>query len=57
MRAAQSHQKSYADWRRRPLEFYVGDQVFLRVSQTKGITRFGKTGKLSLRYIRSYPIV
>jgi len=40
MRVAQSRQKSYTDWRRRPLEFEVGDQVFLRVSPTKGIIRF-----------------
>ena len=56
MKAAQSRQKSYADQRRRPLEFRVGDHVFLRVSPTKGIARFGKAGKLSLRYIGPYPI-
>jgi len=56
MKAAQNRQKSYADRRRRPLEFRVGDHVFLRVSPTKGITRFGKAGKLSPRYIGPYPI-
>ena len=39
--AAQSRQKSYADVRRRDLEFVVGDQVLLRVSPTKGVVRFG----------------
>ena len=37
MKAAQDRYKSYADQRRRPLEFEVGDHVFLRVSPTKGV--------------------
>jgi hypothetical protein len=49
--AAQSHQKSYADKRRRPLEFEVGDHVYLRVSPMKGIHRFCIRGKLAPRYI------
>jgi hypothetical protein len=51
MLAAQSRQKSYADTRRRKLEFEVGDQVFLKVSPMKGVMRFGKKGKLSPRYV------
>ncbi|KAK2416439.1 hypothetical protein QL285_038834 [Trifolium repens] len=47
---AQSRQKSYSDRRRRPLEFTVGDHVFLRVSPMKGVLRFGKKGKLSPRF-------
>ncbi|XP_024029595.1 uncharacterized protein LOC112094004 [Morus notabilis] len=39
---AQSRQKSYADRRRRPLEFSEGGFVLLRVSPRKGVTRFGK---------------
>jgi hypothetical protein len=57
MLIAQSHQKSYADVRRRDLEFAVGDQVLLKVSPTKGIVRFGATGKLSLRYIGPFMII
>ncbi|EOY03318.1 Uncharacterized protein TCM_018216 [Theobroma cacao] len=49
MLTAQSRQKSYADNRRRDLEFQVGDHVFLKVSPTKGVMRFGKKGKLSPR--------
>ena len=49
---AQSRQKSYADTRRRPLEFEVGDHVFLKVMPKRGVIRFGKRGKLSSRYIR-----
>ncbi|KAK6123664.1 hypothetical protein DH2020_042592 [Rehmannia glutinosa] len=54
---AQSRQKSYADVRRRPLEFSVGDFVFIKVSPMKGIMRFGKKGKLSPMYVRPYMIV
>ena len=39
---AQSRQKSYADVRRRPLEFEVGDHVFLKVMPKRGVVRFGK---------------
>jgi hypothetical protein len=55
--AAQSRQKSYADVRRRDLEFAVGDQVLLRVSPTKGVVWFGVSGKLSPRYIGSFSIL
>ena len=47
MLTAQSRQKSYADVRRRDLEFAVGDEVLLKVSLTKGIVHFGIKGKLS----------
>jgi exosome complex RNA-binding protein Rrp4 len=40
MKAAQSRQKSYADKRRRPLEFNVGDYVYLKVTPMKKIQRF-----------------
>ena len=48
---AQSGQKSYAGVRRRPLEFEVGDHVFLKVMPKRGVVRFGKRGKLSPRFI------
>ena len=56
MQTAQSRQKSYADQRRRMLEFTIEDQVFLKVSPMKGIMRFGKKGKLSPRYIGPFHI-
>ena len=56
LRAAQSRQKSYADRRRRPLEFAVGDFVLLRVSPRKGTMRFGVSGKLAPRYIGPFEI-
>ena len=55
--AAQSMQRSYADHRRRPLEFQVGDHVFFRVSPCKGVFRFGKNGKLAPRYIGPFEII
>ena len=57
MRATQSRQKSYIDQRRKPLEFQVGNQVFLKVLSTKRIARFSMTGKLSPRYIGPYLII
>jgi hypothetical protein len=54
--AAHSRQKSYADVRRRDLEFVVGDEVLLKVSPTKGIARFGTRGKLNPRCIGPYLI-
>ena len=48
---AQSRQKSYADRGRRPLEFEVGDHVFLKVMPKRRVVRFGKRGKLAPRYI------
>ena len=53
----QSRQKSYADRRRRPLEFEVGDHVFLKVMPKKGVVRFNKKGKLSLRFIGPFEIL
>jgi hypothetical protein len=57
LKEAQAWQKSYADKRRRPLYFQVQDYVYLKVSPTKGITRFGVKGKLAPRYIGPFPIL
>ena len=54
---AQRWQKSYADVRRRPLEFEVGDHVFLKVMPNRGVVRFGKCGKLSPRFIWPFEIL
>nr|GEW20666.1 reverse transcriptase domain-containing protein [Tanacetum cinerariifolium] len=54
---ARSHQKSYADVRRKPMEFEVGDKVMLKVSPWKGVIHFGKRGKLSPRYIGPFEII
>ena len=57
MKTAQSRQKSYADRRRRPLEFMVGDLVFLKVSPMRGVVRFGKKGKLAPRYVGPFLVI
>ena len=57
MKVAQDRQKSYADERRRPLEFQVGDKVFLRVSPARGVMGFGRKGKLSPKFIGSNQIL
>ena len=57
IRTAQSRQKSYADQRRRELEFEIGDHVFLKVSPMTGVSRFGKKGKLAPRYIGPFEIL
>jgi len=57
LKAAQSRQKSYVDKRRKPLQFEVGDHVYLRVSPTKGVQRFDTKGKLAPRYIGPFEIL
>jgi hypothetical protein len=57
LKAAKSRQETYANKRRRPLEFEVGDNVYLRVSPMNGVKRFGVKGKLASRYIGPFPIL
>ncbi|GJR04647.1 hypothetical protein Tco_0527631 [Tanacetum coccineum] len=57
MKTARSRQKSYADKRRKPLEFKVGDRVLLKVSPWKRVVRFGKKEKLAPRYVGPFEIV
>lgn len=57
LKTAQSRQKSYADKRRKPLEFQPNDLVFLKVSPRKGINRFGVKGKLAPRYIGPFLVL
>nr|GFA93551.1 putative reverse transcriptase domain-containing protein [Tanacetum cinerariifolium] len=56
LKVARDRQKSYADKRRKPLEFSVGDKVLLKVSYRKGVVRFGKRSKLSPRYVGPFEI-
>ena len=57
LKVAQDRQKSYANVRRRELEFEVDDMVFLKVAPWKGVIRFRKKGKLNPRYIGPFRIV
>ncbi|GJS34642.1 putative reverse transcriptase domain-containing protein [Tanacetum coccineum] len=56
LKAARDRQKIYADKRRKPLEFSVGDHVLLKVSPCKGVVHFGKKGKLAPRFVGPFEI-
>jgi hypothetical protein len=57
LKSMKLRQESYANKRHRPLQFEVGDHVYLKVSPIKGVKRFGVKWKLSPRYIGSFPIL
>ena len=57
MLTSQSRQKSYADLKRRDIEFVVGDKVFVKVSPSKGVFHFGKRGKLNPSYVGQFEIL
>ncbi|KAL0554785.1 hypothetical protein IC582_008713 [Cucumis melo] len=57
MHTAQSRQKSYADVRRKDLEFEVRDKVFLKVAPMRGVLRFERRGKLSPRFVGPFEIL
>ncbi|GKE65794.1 hypothetical protein Tco_1519955 [Tanacetum coccineum] len=57
LNAARDRQKSYADNRRKPLEFEVGDRVLIKVSPWKGAVQFGKKGKLASKYVGPFEIL
>ncbi|GKF45471.1 hypothetical protein Tco_0132023, partial [Tanacetum coccineum] len=50
-------QKSYADLKRKLMEFQVGDKVMLKVSPWKGVVHFGKRGKLNPRYVGPFKVL
>ncbi|GJY54435.1 putative reverse transcriptase domain-containing protein [Tanacetum coccineum] len=57
IQAARDRQKSYANIRRKPMVFQVGDKVMLKVSPWKGVMRFGKRGKLNPRYVGPFKVI
>ncbi|TYK14752.1 pol protein [Cucumis melo var. makuwa] len=57
MHTAQSRQKSYADVRRKDLQFDVGDKVFLKVASIKGVLQFERRGKPSPRFVAQFEIL
>jgi hypothetical protein len=57
LKAAKSRLETYANKRRRPLEFEAGNHVYLRVLPMKGVKRFGVKRKLAPRYIGPFPIL
>ncbi|GKD60242.1 hypothetical protein Tco_1297751 [Tanacetum coccineum] len=50
-KAGRDRQKSYVDYRRKPLEFEVGNHVLLKVTPWKGVVHFGEKGNLAPRYV------
>ncbi|GKF41434.1 putative reverse transcriptase domain-containing protein, partial [Tanacetum coccineum] len=54
---ARDRQKSYADLKRKPMEFQVGDRVMLKVSPCKGVIHFSKRGKLNPRYVGPFKVL
>ncbi|GJW38112.1 putative reverse transcriptase domain-containing protein [Tanacetum coccineum] len=57
LKAVRDRQKSYANKRRKPLEFSIGDYVLLKLLPWKGVIRFGKKGKLAPRFVGPFEIV
>ncbi|GJV66481.1 putative reverse transcriptase domain-containing protein [Tanacetum coccineum] len=57
IQAAHDRQKSYADLKHKPMEFQVKDKVMIKVSPWKGVVRFGKRGKLNLRYVGLFKVL
>ncbi|GJS15476.1 putative reverse transcriptase domain-containing protein [Tanacetum coccineum] len=57
IQATRERQKSYADLKRKPMEFQVGDRVMLKVSPWKGVVHFGKRGKLNPRYVGPFKVL
>ncbi|GKE70631.1 putative reverse transcriptase domain-containing protein [Tanacetum coccineum] len=57
LKATRDRQKSYADKRRKPLQFSIGNYVLLKVLPWKGVVRFGKKGKLAPRFVGPFEII
>ncbi|GKC60628.1 hypothetical protein Tco_1088226 [Tanacetum coccineum] len=56
MQAARDQQKSYADLKRKPMEFQAGNKVMLKVSPWKGVVRFVKRGKVNPRVHNTFHV-
>ena len=57
LKIERDRQKSYADNRRRDLQFEIGNRVSPKISPWKGVLRFRRRGKLSPRFIGPYEVV
>ncbi|GJV53388.1 hypothetical protein Tco_1449129 [Tanacetum coccineum] len=57
MQIARDRQKSYANLKRKLMEFQVEDKVLLKVLPWKGVVRFGKRGKLNPRYVGPFKVL
>ena len=57
LKVVADRQKSYADLKRKDIQYEIGEKVFLKVSPWKKVMRFGKKGKLSPRFIGPYEVI
>ncbi|GJW67282.1 hypothetical protein Tco_0121706, partial [Tanacetum coccineum] len=57
MQVTRDRQKSYADLKRKLMEFQVGDKVMLKVSPWKVVIRFSKRGKLNPKCVRPFKVL
>ena len=57
LKVATDKQKSYADLKRKKIQYEISEKVFLKVSPWKKAMKFWKNGKLSPRFIGSYEAI
>ena len=57
LKVAKDGQKSYADMRRKDIQYEIDEKIFLKVLLWKKVMRFGKNGKLNPRFIGSYEVI
>ena len=57
LKVAADRQKSYANLKRKDIQYEIGEKVFLKASPWKKVMRFGKKGKLNLRFIGPYEVI
>ena len=57
LKMATDRQKSYVDMKRKDILYEISEKVFLKVSPSKKVMRFGKKGKLSPRFISPYEVI
>ena len=57
IKVAADKQQSYANLKRKDIQYEIGEKVFLKVSPWKKVMRFGRKGKLSPRFIGPYEVI
>ena len=57
LKVAVNRQNSYADLKRKDIQYEIGEKVLLKVSPWKKVMRFGRKGKLSPRFIGPYEVI
>ena len=57
LKVVADRQNSYADLKRKDIQYEIGEKVFLKVSPWKKVMRFKRNGKLSPRFIGPYEVI